>query len=280
MKKLLLTAFGCATVLAGATSANAQSTIAKWTFENLSVATNTNPTPSTDLNGAVTSVSTLGMTSYNSPGLGTNAPDIVLGKSSDTGVNNVADLTNTWRVRATGAGNGWSSAAPLEAQGAQFNVDTTGFDNITVSFDWYTTTQGEANLELEYTTDGTDWINAPITLGGSDSGATVETNSSNANLITGSYVNSDAQNWYTGLTATLPITGDSSFGIRMVNAATGTADVSTADTALNNSSGNWRFDNVSISGQAVPEPSTYGTVALGAALLMFGSRRIRRFRRA
>ena len=36
----------------------------------------------------------------------------------------------------------------------------------------------------------------------------------------------------------------------MVNASTGADDIAAAGTALNNTSGNWRFDNVTISGQA------------------------------
>jgi hypothetical protein len=49
----------------------------------------------------------------------------------------------------------------------------------------------------------------------------------------------------------------------MVNASTGADNVSTAGTALNNSSGNWRFDNITISGVAVPEPCTFLLAGLG-----------------
>jgi hypothetical protein len=286
MKKLILAALGCTAVLTITPNLKAQTTIAGWTFENLTAgSTNTNPAPSTNnvIGSNGVSVSTLNMTTYNTPGIGTNSPDIDAGVSGDTGVNGAADLTNTWRVRAKGSGNGWSSLAPIGTQGAEFNVDTTGFDNITVSFDWYTTTQGEANLQLEYTLNGSTWFNTPLTLSGQDTDASVLTNSSNANIVNGSYVNSSAQNWYTDLTASIPAAAndDPTFGIEMVNAATGTSDVSTAGTALNNSSGNWRFDNVVISGEAVPEPGTYGIVALGAALLFAGSKRVRRsFHRA
>ena len=74
------------------------------------------------------------------------------------------------------------------------------------------------------------------------------------------------QDWFTGLTATIndpAAANDPNFAIEMVNASTGTDDVSTQGTALNNNSGNWRFDNVSISGTVVPEPSVLALLGLG-----------------
>jgi hypothetical protein len=259
------------------------STITAWTFENDAVATNNSPAPSTGSGTA----SAIGMTnSYNST-TSTNTDDVVVGKSSDTGANTVADTTNTWRVRGQTPGNGWSSQAPLETQGAVFTASTVGYTGINISFDWYTTTQGEANLELQYTTNGTTWINQPITLSGSDGGLVVLTNSTSANTITGSYVSDNlavngspaGQDWFTGLTASITdpnAVNDPSFGIRMVNASTGADNVSTAGTPLNNSSGNWRFDNVAISGTtAVPEPTSV-VAALGGLGMLLGFSKVRR----
>ena len=64
---------------------------------------------------------------------------------------------------------------------------------------------------------------------------------------------------------------DPNFAIEMVNASTGADNVSAAGTALNNSSGNWRFDNIAISGTAVPEPSALALTGFGglAALIRF-----------
>ena len=63
-----------------------------------------------------------------------------------------------------------------------FAASTVGYNSVNVSFDWYATTQGEANLQLEYTTNGTTWHNAPLTLSGSDAGlAVVANNGSDAN---------------------------------------------------------------------------------------------------
>ena len=262
-------------------------TVAAWNFENNPIAVNNNPAASAGTGTA----SSIGMDVFPTPNVGVTTDDVLLGVAGDTGANTVANLTQVWRVRAAagatgGAANGWSSAAPIGAQGAVFAASTVGFNApINVSFDWYDTTQGEANLQLRYTKNGgTTWTNVPITLGGSDSGLVALTNSTSANTVTGSYVSDNklnpgqsalaGQNWFTGLTATITDTGaanNANFAIEMVNASTGADCVNTAGTALNNSSGNWRFDNVSIS--TVPEPSTMALAAFGAIGLAFAARR-------
>ena len=232
--------------------------------------------------------SAIGMTnSYNST-TSVNTDDVVLGVKSDTGANGVADKTQVWRVRGQTPGNGWSSQAAIGTQGAQFSSSTAGYNDITVSFDWYTTTQGEANLQLQYTTDGVNYINVPITIGANSTlGLAALTNTTSANTVNGSYISDNlltngtqaGQDWFTGLTATIAdpnAANDALFGIRLVNASTGVDDVSTQGTALNNTSGNWRFDNVSISGTvvaAVPEPESYALLLAGLGLVGFAARR-------
>jgi hypothetical protein len=248
-----------------------QSTIAQWTFENLAI-TNYSPNPAPSLNnsaGAV-SIAALGMATYATPGVGTNGPDIVQGAGSDSsgsssGGNGITNLTKIWRVRAQGAGNGWSSAAPVGAQGAQVSVDTTGFTNLQVGFDWYLTKQGEANLQLQYTVDGTTWSNIAVTIPAAQAGSSLtfvdNSGGADANSVAGFYVHCVAttggQQWFTNLTATITnvaAANNPHFAIRMVNASTGVACVNGAGSALNNSSGNWRFDNIVVNG--TPLPST------------------------
>jgi hypothetical protein len=286
VKKIFL---GAVLILAGFEAVHAQTTtIAAWNFENDSVAVNNNPAASTNNSGGTVTADSIGMNVYPTPNVGVTTDDVVVGKGSDTGANNVADTTNTWRVRgqagSNGAANGWSSAAPIATQGAQFFAPTTSFSStsyssLQISFDWYATTQGEANLELAYTTDGTTWTDVPVTLGGSDAGLQVLTNSSSANTVTGSYLSDNAltggtkagQDWFTGLTATITnpnALGNANFGIELVNASTGADDISTTGSALNNSSGNWRFDNVSIAAVAAPEPGTWALLLGSAALLV------------
>jgi len=255
--------------------------ITQWNFENPPnpIAVNNSPAPSTGAGSA----SSIGMNLYPTPNVGVTTDDVLQGAAGDTGANGVANLTQIWRVRAqagaNGAANGWSSLAPIGMQGAVFAASTVGYNTINVSFDWYATTQGEANLQLEYTNDGTTWTNVPITLGGSDAGLVALTNTTSPNTVLGSYVSDNklvngapaGQNWFTGLTATISdpaAANNPNFAIEMVNASTGADNVSTNGTSLNNTSGNWRFDNITISGTAVPEPCTFVLAGLGLASLV------------
>lgn len=257
------------------TNSQAQVTITAWTFETNAIAVNNSPSPTTGSGTA----SSLGMNVYPTPNIGVTTDDVLAGKASDTGANGVADTTQIWRIRgqagANGAANGWSSLAPIGTQGAQFDVSTLGYSNITVSFDWYATTQGEANMQLQYTSNGSTWNNVQLTLGGSDAGLVVSNNTTSANTVNGWFVSDSISNGvanagqdsFTGLTATITdpsAANNTNFAIRIVNAFTGADDVSTQGTALNNNSGNWRLDNVAIDGvAAVPEPSTVAMVGLG-----------------
>ncbi len=251
MKKVVL----IATLIAASLQVAQAGVIAAWTFENDSIAVNNSPAPSTGMGTA----SSIGMATYATPNVGVTSDDVVVGATGDTGTNGNADLTNIWRVRAqagsNGAANGWSSAAPIGTQGAVFAASTQGYTSITVSFDWYATTQGEGKLQLAYTTDGATWHNVPLTVSAADTGLAVLNNSSSSNTVMGSYVMitaaSGGQNWFPGLTATISdpnAANNPNFVIEMVNAATGADNISVAGTALNNTSGNWRFDNVTING--------------------------------
>jgi hypothetical protein len=289
MKKLIAIrcAAGAAVALLGLSVGQASAgVITQWTFENQPITgaapnSNNSPTPST---GSGTAGS-IGMNIYPTPTVGVTTDDIAQGATGDTGTNTNANLTQIWRVRAqagaSGAANGWSSAAPIGTQGAQFFVSTAGYSAINVSFDWYATNAGEANMMLQYTNDGTHWINVPIVAGAADAPGSVLTNSSSANTVTGSYINGGTagQQWFPGLTATItdPLAANNpNFGIEMVNASTGADDVAIkGGTALNNSSGNWRFDNVTISGTAVttPEPTALGACGLAGMALLARRRR-------
>ncbi len=245
-----------AALLAACLSAAQADIITAWTFENNSLAVNNNPVPSI---GAGTA-SSMGMDSFPTPNVGVTTNDVLLGVVGDTGVNGVANTSQIWRVRAQAdasgaAANGWSSAAPIGTQGAVFSASTVGYTNIKVTFDWFVTNQGEAKLQLQYTTDGTTWKNTPINLAGSDTFLVALTNSTSPNTVKGSYVfiTGGGQGWFTGLTGVIndPLAANNpKFAVRMVNAATGADCISASGTALNNTSGNWRFDNIVISGKS------------------------------
>ena len=224
--------------------------ITGWDFQNVPAVTNL--TPPSDLGSAAGAASTLGFNnSYPTPGTSVDISDVTgsTGSSDPAGANN-----NAWRIRggpATGqatASNGWSSLAPIGTQGAQFLVSTAGFTGIQLRFDLETTAQAEANLEVQYTLDGTTWINAPLSYTGT--GAVVKTNTTSSNTVTGTYLQFNAANWFNGIIADLStVTGANNnpkFGVRIVNASAGADDINAGGTAYNNSSGNWRLDEVQI----------------------------------
>jgi uncharacterized protein (TIGR03437 family) len=246
--------------------------IAAWTFENNTIAMNNSPAPSTG-SGTATS---LGMDKYPTPNVGVITDDVLLGAAGDTGVNGVANLSQIWRVRAqagtAGAANGWSSQAPIGTQGVMFAVSTVGYTNITVSFDWYATNQGMANMQVQYTTDGSTWKNVALNIG-SNSGIAVMNNATSANTVKGSYVSitgGAGQSWFAGLTAVISdqtAANNPKFAIQIVNASTGADCTSASGTALNNNSGNWRFDNVAISGTSTFTGFTAGNLVLSRSVL-------------
>ena len=235
---------------------------------------NHSPDPSTGTGTA----STLGMNVNSSTG----NPDAATKDTSDINAASplstdpgTAGVNTQWRIRggdgsaSPGTGtNAWSSLAPIGSQGAQFTVSTAGLNNIHVSFDWSPTAQGEAKLQLQYTLNGSTYFNVAAALFTSTGGATAATGAS-ANTVAGGYLQATAAVYYNGITADLSsvpgAANDANFGIRLVNASTGSDNVNTAGAALNNTSGNWRFDEVTVSGSTLvaPEPGSFAIAGLG-----------------
>ena len=250
-------------LLASLSGAKAANILTAWTFDNVAIAINASPSPSTGLGTA----SALGMNnSYNNTNSISN-PDVQsLAGSSSGGA-------NSWHIRgystvAGSHGNGWSTNAPIGTQGAQFTGSTFGYEKIQVSFDVYATADAEANLLVQYTTDGSTWNNAAITSGGT--AATIQNNSSSANTVTGSYVKL-ASGWNNQITVVLSgisgVDNDASFAIRLVNASTGADCVDTTGAIYNNTSGNWTFDNVVIQGASIDNIAAWDFDILGTVVL-------------
>ena len=237
-------------------------TIAQWDFNTIGVqaAPYNNPAPTT---GAGTAVA-LGMTnSFN--GGNTNSDDV----ASTPGTANPAFVENAWRVRGTPS-NGWAAAAPQYSQGIEIDASTVGFQNIQFAFDWYSTAQGIRDLQFQYNTNvanSAGWTNFAGT------------------SPTGTYV-AVAKDWYNAPGTNTPMisidlssiagaNNDPNFGVRLVAAYDSTGHLgnefasSTLSSGVtvqyNGTSGNWRFDNMTVTGTPVPEPSTVVLAAMGLA---------------
>lgn len=240
--------------------------------------------PAPNINNAMTQPTSLALGMNNSY-------TYTSGKHTYTGSVDAEDITGTvggtdqslgamaWRIRGpsgdngTNVGNGWSTQAPQYTQGAQFNVDTTGYQNIVLQFDWFCTAQGARNLQVRYTTDGSTWNNVPT---------------SSANPTGGFYYsavtnsgNTDA--YYPAITIHFEnvsgVSNNPKFGVQLVSAydptytgtgaPTYTAGKFNATTwqpvELNNTSGNWRFDMIQVLGTTltVSKALTFPTNTIG-----------------
>jgi hypothetical protein len=244
-------AFMAALLLAALSAARAQSSIAAWTFDNDPVGTNNSPAPATGAGVAAV----LGMNNtYNNTNSVADA-DVQSKSGSSSGG------ANSWRIRggsvtgSAGSPDGWSTNAPLGTQGAEFAASTAGYYHIEVSFDVNETAQGEGNLQVEYTVDGTNWANATITSVGTL--AVITNNATSPNTVLGSYVKlaSTGTGWNNQIKADLSgivgVNNNTNFAIRLVNASTGPDCINSTGASYNNSSGNWSFDNVVISGYSL-----------------------------
>lgn len=312
--------FGCSVIAAAVAlslggRALAQETITEWNFAATNTANVPNPAPSMG-SGTLGSLgmtnnylySTAGTNTYVLPGTAggpniVNNPGTISGTgataftdiNSSTGVANPSFTENTWRDRGTkqggnagSANNGWNLAAPEYTQGLEFDVPTTGFQGINVSFDWYSTTQGIRDMQPQYNlnvSNSAGWTNIGpqlIAVSNDFYGTSTPTNTLDLSSISGA-------------------NNDPEFGIRLVSAydqdptfvasqealSGATASYAYASAALNsgglvqiynNNSGNWRFDNIAVSGTplATPEPSTLALLAVGGIVGVVGLARRRR----
>lgn len=244
----LLRAASCTLAYAVVTAAASADVVTQWNFQGITVGINNSPAPST---GAGTAT-VLGMDNTLNGVTSVAAAD-VFGNAPANGSTDPLQGGTTgrvWRIRGGAApggpaANGWSSFAPQFSQGAQFAVATTNYSGISVSYDIYVTDRGPAHWQLQYTIDGTAWTSAgPL-----------------------GFASLAGDRWYNGntvdLTGVAAADNNPLFAIRVVTAyAPGTTSYFAADGGpMSNTSGNWRFDMVTVSA-VVPSPAAVGLLGL------------------
>lgn len=207
---------------------------------------------------------------FNSGTVGTATPNI--GSGTVSGVGGVAtgfvsgigssDLTASPNNSSFTASSGFpSQGTKNETAGVQFLMSTVGYQHITISFDQRNSNTASGFYRLQYTLDGTNFIDYTAT---------------GANTSNGLYNISAGTVWFNGLTADLSsIAGadnNSQFGIRIVSAfAPGTSTYTASQSGSTyGTTGTIRFDDVTISGTAItvapsaaPEPGSAALVATG-----------------
>ncbi len=242
------------TVFGSTLQINIPGVIAAWTFPTAVATVDNSPAPNLGSGTATT----LGMTnnytySTTPPTVGSNAGDDVL---STSGTVNTNFTENLWRIRGSTLGgplkgNGWNLSAPEYSQGIELDSSTAGYSNIVFSFDWYSTTQGIRDLQVQYNADTTNpngWTNYS---GPSSSTGDFVATSNDYNNSLLSPVNPTIHIDFSNIAAA---NNDPHFGVRLVSAfdSTGTLGNVYASAAsppgdiipYNNNSGNWRFGNL------------------------------------
>jgi hypothetical protein len=263
--------------------------IADWNFANTTKGTVVTSIPATTGSGTASS---LGMTNAYTYANG-EGPGAVDGSNYAGPIASAADATfseSTWKIvgnsntknAGTGKADGWNNSAPNYTQGAEFAESTLGYTLSTLSFDWYCTTQGVANLEVLYTTNGTTFtpIGSDYIATANDYYGATSTSVPQPNITVNLLGLPGADNnplFAVEMVSVKPIVGDSDYSATGPGAdgnyAAASGDTSSATaTDYNNNSGNWSFDNIQITGTAVPEPTS--ALVLGvAAVALLGRRR-------
>lgn len=241
-------ALGALALAACSAGALAQSPIVftQWRFNSSATPTGqivNNPRPDTGKGTAVP----LGMTnnytfSTSPPRTGsTTTCDI----TSASGSGDSGSPNNCWRVRGsfdgtlTNAGVGWALAAPQFTQGAEFDVSTVNYSGITFTFDWFTTSQGVHNMQVQYSLNGgTTWDSIGPVLASATNGW-VNNNTYDFSAITGA---NDNPNFRVRLVSVYDPTYTGPGAPTYTGASGG---------VYNNASGNWRFDRVTFTGTPI-----------------------------
>ena len=243
---------------------------AVWTFEGVGTPTNNFPVPSISNTTATAACFGFNVTSSlmgNPPkNVATNAADILANGAPYSS----SGPAGQYVFRLRGApGNGWLSTQPIGTQGAEFDVDTTSYTNILISFDIEFTAQSEAKMCVEYTTDG--WVttnvanslayalnptyimtNTPaftspgLNLAGN---AVYSPNTVNGTLLFNTFGAIFFNNMIVDLTGLPNVANNPHFAFRIVNAAMGADCVNGIYGPYNNTSGNCRVDNIAVNGK-------------------------------
>ncbi|MGE5318228.1 MAG: hypothetical protein ACM3ME_09545, partial [Chloroflexota bacterium] len=174
---------------------------------------------------------------------------------------NIGGTTTAYAAGNPGTGRGWNTTPypeqgtnPLSA-GVQFSVPTSGYSNIIVSWDERHSNTAANRTRVQYTLDGTTWINFEAS----------ESNAVNT-LLDGTAIGFDEGKYVTNVGAVFTLksadftaiegaNNNAAFAIRIVtDFADGENYVGTGDGSTYGTGGTIRFDNVTFTGGSGTAP--------------------------
>ncbi|MBX3395890.1 MAG: PEP-CTERM sorting domain-containing protein [Phycisphaerae bacterium] len=190
------------------------------------------------------------------PSTGSGSASLVGGTTATFATGNPAGRgwnTTTYAAQGTGSGT----------RGVEFLVSTAGYQDITVSYDHRASGTASRWSELQYTLDGSTWNSFGDNGGLLSPHDTFYAQSFNLSSIAGANNNPDFGIRIVSIFAPVAFDQNASLpdfaantAYQRANAQSGFDPGSGIGTGDYGPAGTWRFDNVTISGNLVPEPAT------------------------
>lgn len=224
---------------------NAQVDIARWDFETGSPLAGGNATPSPT--SGVGTAQKVGSMSGEAVATGTI--------NSCTGSNSTG--TQAWQIGAANPGT-------LESSGVQFKSSTVGFENIQFTWDQRSSNSSTRTIRVQYTIDGTTWINFTLTSSNFISGCPNRSAIDNGKIDVGNPITTNAGDAWSRRTvdfSSITAANDNpNFGVRLLashydatNQFKQAQNYNT--TVISGTFGTWRFDNVAFRGTPIIAPT-------------------------
>lgn len=220
-----------------------------------------------------TGVTTPSIGSGTASAIGSTTATFATGSTADTG----GGTDNSgWNVSTYPAASASSGTA-----GVQFAVSTVGYTNITFTFDFRQSGTASRFFQLQVSSNGTTFANVS---GGTASFGTAPTpNTATSFSSAGLYSNnsgSGSQQFVPSVSYTFAagssIENNANTVFRWVSVFDPANNTSyTGSNSTYNTSGTTRFDLVTVTGTAIPEPSTFAAILGGVALVGVAARRRR-----